>query len=300
MTVEVCELATTPTTSCAPPTATWLVEDLGLFEAEGVLDWDIYADLPPLLPPSLELTETCLSSALGTLTNAHPLLPPPPLSSGSPSAHPQSSIYVVGSPLVCQSPLALQLEDPLSLPPASKSRTPPWPFDPSAPPWLLAPSSPPWPGSPLSPPGSLVHPAQPWAVAVHPAPRDSTPPASPRPSGSTSVLRILLVYLAHRLCVSTSGCSAAIAPPSVVSFQDSVRRPPPEPPAKFPSMPPSVVVYSVRTRLPGGGRYVRRTLDLSHHTSEKNPLPKGDMKGQMKAMTRALFILLQTGQKSLP
>ncbi|KAL0156913.1 hypothetical protein M9458_048159, partial [Cirrhinus mrigala] len=48
-----------------------------------------------------------------------PLLPPlhqsstsPPLFPGSPSAHPQPTICVVGSPWVCQSPLASWLEDP--------------------------------------------------------------------------------------------------------------------------------------------------------------------------------------------
>ncbi len=79
---------------------------------------------------------------------------PPPLSPGSPSAHPQPTICAVGSPWVCQSPSASWLEDPLSPPPASESQTPPRPFDPSAPPWLLAPSSPPWPVSPPAPPGS--------------------------------------------------------------------------------------------------------------------------------------------------
>ncbi|KAL0168855.1 hypothetical protein M9458_037077, partial [Cirrhinus mrigala] len=42
-----------------------------------------------------------------------PLLPPPQLSSGSPYAHPQLTICVVGSPRVCQSSSASWLEDPL-------------------------------------------------------------------------------------------------------------------------------------------------------------------------------------------
>ncbi|KAL1269116.1 hypothetical protein QQF64_031405, partial [Cirrhinus molitorella] len=62
------------------------------------------------------------------------------------------------------------LEDPSSLPPASESRTPPRPFDPSAPPWLLAPSSPPWP--PASESRRLPRPsAPPWSVVDHPPPR---------------------------------------------------------------------------------------------------------------------------------
>ncbi|KAL0158486.1 hypothetical protein M9458_046562, partial [Cirrhinus mrigala] len=75
------------------------------------------------------------------LTNE--FLPPPPLLSGSHSANPQLAICAVESPRVCQSPSVSWLEDPLFLPPASESRTPPWPVDPVAPPWLLAPSSPP-------------------------------------------------------------------------------------------------------------------------------------------------------------
>ncbi|KAI2652932.1 Triple functional domain protein [Labeo rohita] len=125
------------------------------------------------------------------LSNAHPLPPAPlplPLSSVSPSAHPQSSICAVGLPRVCQLLLALWLEDPLSLPPASESRTPPRPFDPAAPPWPLVLSSPPWPGSPLAPLDSLVTPAPSWSGIDHPAPRDSTPPASPHPSGSVWLL----------------------------------------------------------------------------------------------------------------
>ncbi len=56
----------------------------------------------------------------------------PPLAPASPSTHPQPIICVLDSPRVCQSPSALWLEDPKSLPPASESWTPPHPFDPAA------------------------------------------------------------------------------------------------------------------------------------------------------------------------
>ncbi|KAL0159593.1 hypothetical protein M9458_043318, partial [Cirrhinus mrigala] len=56
-----------------------------------------------------------------------------PLLPVSPSAHPQPTICAVGSPWVCQSPLASWLEDPWSRP---------LPVNLAAPPWLLAPSSP--------------------------------------------------------------------------------------------------------------------------------------------------------------
>ncbi|KAL1278541.1 hypothetical protein QQF64_025214 [Cirrhinus molitorella] len=112
----------------------------------------------------------------------HPFLSTPLLVPVSPMAHPQPNICVLDAPRVCQSPSASWLEDPSPLPPASESRTPPRPFDPSAPPWLLAPSSPPWPISPPAPPGSLVPPAPPWSVVDHPPLWDSAPPAAPRPS----------------------------------------------------------------------------------------------------------------------
>ncbi len=107
----------------------------------------------PELPPSLPLPPPLHQSS-----------PSPPLSSVSPSAHPQPTICAVGLPRVCQSPSTSWLEYPLSPPPTYESRTPPRPFDPAAPPWLLAPSSPPWPVSPPAPPGSLVPPAPPWSV----------------------------------------------------------------------------------------------------------------------------------------
>uniref|UniRef100_A0A673HC82 Uncharacterized protein n=1 Tax=Sinocyclocheilus rhinocerous TaxID=307959 RepID=A0A673HC82_9TELE len=49
-----------------------------------------------------------------------PLLPPPLLSSGSPSAHPQPPIYSVRAPGVCQFPSSAWLENPLPPPPASE------------------------------------------------------------------------------------------------------------------------------------------------------------------------------------
>ncbi|KAL0188466.1 hypothetical protein M9458_015565, partial [Cirrhinus mrigala] len=60
--------------------------------------------------------------------------------------------------------------------------------NPAVPPWLLSPSSPPWLGSRLAPPGSLIPPALPWAVVIHPTHQDSTPPALPCPSGSVRLL----------------------------------------------------------------------------------------------------------------
>ncbi|KAI2657540.1 hypothetical protein H4Q32_008890 [Labeo rohita] len=100
------------------------------------------SDTVPKGRPECPEAHKCLAS--------HPLLPPPLLSSGSPSAHPQSYICAVGSLRVCQSPSALQLEDPLSSRSASESRTLAWPVDPVAPPWILTPSSPPWPGRQLA------------------------------------------------------------------------------------------------------------------------------------------------------
>ncbi len=61
-----------------------------------------------------------------------PLLPPPLLSFGSPSAHPQPTICSVRATWVCQSPLSAWLENPLPPPTASEPRTPP--IDPAAPP----------------------------------------------------------------------------------------------------------------------------------------------------------------------
>ncbi|KAI2668055.1 Opioid growth factor receptor [Labeo rohita] len=136
-------------------------------EGEQRLDY-----LPDCLdfPPTLPLSIVSAASV------------PPPLSPGSPSAHPQLTICAVGLPQVCQSPSVLWLEDPSSAPPASESWTPPRPSDPAAPPRLSAPSSPPSPVGPPAPPGSIIPPAPPWSVVAPPSPLDSTPPAAPRHS----------------------------------------------------------------------------------------------------------------------
>ncbi|KAI2655421.1 Streptococcal surface protein A [Labeo rohita] len=112
---------------------------------------DLYEVMPPL-PPSSELSvfpevPTCLD-----FPPILPLLSPsivpaasvlPPLSPGSPSAHPQPTICAMGSPQVCQFPSASWLENPSYPPPVSESWTPAWPSDPGGPPWLPAPSPPP-------------------------------------------------------------------------------------------------------------------------------------------------------------
>ncbi|KAI2647769.1 Calcium-transporting ATPase type 2C member 1 [Labeo rohita] len=98
-----------------------LKPELGLQDGElDLIDFhaEIYADMPPLLVPSTELPPPFLPSPI-FLASA-----PPPLSHGSPSAHPQPTICAVGSPRVCHSPSASWLEDPSSPPPASKSWTP--------------------------------------------------------------------------------------------------------------------------------------------------------------------------------
>ncbi|KAI2650572.1 Filamentous hemagglutinin [Labeo rohita] len=140
---------------------------------------DVYEDMPTLLPPSklpdcLDFPPTLPLSIVSAASV------PPPLSPGSPSAHPQPTISAVGLLQVCQSPSVL--EDPSSPPPASESQTPPRSSDPAAPPRLSAPSSPPSPIGPPAPPGSLVPPAPPWSVVVPPSPQDSAPPALPRRS----------------------------------------------------------------------------------------------------------------------
>ncbi len=197
---------------------------------------------------------------------SHLLLPHPPLSSGIPSALPQPTIYAVRALWDCQTTSSHWSEYPLTLPQASKLRTPPQPVDLTTPPWLLAPSSLPWPICPLASLGSLIPPAPPWSVVDHPAPRYSTPPAAPRPSGSIRLLhpfgsssvlcrsgstvaiwitvsasvasticsalvpRILPVALAHRLSVSASGssttCSAAVGRPPGVISPSSTMAPP--------------------------------------------------------------------------
>ncbi|KAL0176632.1 hypothetical protein M9458_028962, partial [Cirrhinus mrigala] len=260
-----------------------LVVDLGLFEAEGVFDRDMYVDLPPVLPPSSEPTETAMTE-LSPERAPLPKLSPedahkcPPSHPHLPSSHPQPSICAVGSQQVCQSPSVLRLEDPLSPPPASESRTPPRPVDRAAPPWLLAPSSPPWPGSPLAPPDSFIPPAPPWSVIDHPVPQDSIQLASPCSSGSvrllhpfgsslvlchssstvasrihasasvtgatcsTSALRILLISLAHQLSVSTSGSSATCSTAIIAPLELSAL---PSPWLLPPSAPLGVVIMAV-------------------------------------------------------
>ncbi|KAL0187767.1 hypothetical protein M9458_014866, partial [Cirrhinus mrigala] len=113
---------------------------------------DFVCELPILLPSSFKLLNW------EEIPPNLPLL----LDPVSPSAHPQP-ICGVGSPLVCPSPapLALSLEDPLTLPPASEAQTPPQSCDPAAPPWHPAPLSPLEPVSPPAPTGSLVPPAPP-------------------------------------------------------------------------------------------------------------------------------------------
>ncbi|KAL0185708.1 hypothetical protein M9458_017378, partial [Cirrhinus mrigala] len=109
-------------------------------------DEDIYADMPPLIPPSSKLSVDPESSVCPDLSACldfpptlpllpHPLIPAsatPPLSPDSPTAHLQPTIFAVGSLRVCQFPSALRLEDPW---------TPPRPSNPAAPPRLLAPAA---------------------------------------------------------------------------------------------------------------------------------------------------------------
>ncbi len=133
---------------------------------------------PLLVPPS---TPSSASSSMKISRRFPPSLPLRPplyqpaspsalswLPQESPSAHPQHAMS--GGSVALRdflSPASSRLEDPQSLPPAFETRTPLWPFDPSATPWLLA-------------PGSLVS-----TVA-----RDSTSSTGlPRPSGSALVSR---------------------------------------------------------------------------------------------------------------
>ncbi|KAI2666602.1 hypothetical protein H4Q32_010504 [Labeo rohita] len=128
-------------------------------------DEDIYANMPPFIPPSSELS-----------VYSEPFVCPDLSPLCSPSAH---HLYS-GFAWVCQFPSASWLEDPSSPTPASESWT--RPSDPMAPPRLLAPSSPPSPVGSLAPPCSLVPPAPSWSVGVPSSPQDSTPPAMPRRS----------------------------------------------------------------------------------------------------------------------
>lgn len=101
-------------------------------------------------------------------------------------AHPQPAIGAVGFPRGCQSPFALLLEDPSSLPPASKSRTLPRPNNPVATPQLSTSSSPPSPGHPPAPICSLI----PWLCLG----RSLTLPA---PSPHRTTLPRMLCLISH-------------------------------------------------------------------------------------------------------
>ncbi len=188
-----------------------LIVHLGLLDMGGdLIDWstELEIELPPLLSPSSPLVPSSPPSsplvpassapperppvpappkcppvpAPRKLPPSHPLLPPPPLSSGSPSARPQPSINAVRAPRDCHPPASPGLEFPSPLPPASEAQTPPRSVDPVAPPRLLAPSPPPSTIDPPAPPGSLIPPAPPWSSVDPPSPLDSSPLAAPRRS----------------------------------------------------------------------------------------------------------------------
>ncbi|KAI2667193.1 Eukaryotic translation elongation factor 2 [Labeo rohita] len=83
--------------------------DLGLLDLEQDLTdffGDVDEDMPTLLLHHLNYLTAWISNP--------PSLFPPPLSPGSPSAHPQPTISAVGSLQVCQSPSVSWLEDPSS------------------------------------------------------------------------------------------------------------------------------------------------------------------------------------------
>ncbi|KAL0192152.1 hypothetical protein M9458_010448, partial [Cirrhinus mrigala] len=182
---------------------------------------DIYADMPPLIPPSSKLSvypepsvcpdlSACLDFPPTLPLLPHPLIPTatPPLSPDSPSAHPQPTICAVGLPRVSQFPSTSCLEDPSSPSPASESWTPPRLSDAVAPPQLLVLSSP---IGPLAPLGSLVHP---------PSPQDSTPPAAPRRS-----VPLYWLYWAPpslQLCLSPLSLGLRLDPPDPLCRLDSL------------------------------------------------------------------------------
>ncbi len=210
---------------------------------------------------------------------SHPLLPPPPLSSGSPSARPQPTIYAVRARRDYHPPALPWSEFPSTPPPASEARTPPRPVDPSAPLWLLAPSSPPWPGSPLAPPGSLVPlastilhlgtpllrlrlvpPAPSGSFIPSAPPLSSVAPAPPRPPGSTPPHRSPAPSAPSR--TSRSSPSPLLfgspsppwappppAPPPLVGPLESAAIPPPL--LLPPSAPPWATVMAVAWVPPG-------------------------------------------------
>ncbi|KAL0186253.1 hypothetical protein M9458_017923 [Cirrhinus mrigala] len=262
MSVQVCELATTPATR-EKAVATDITEGSTTHSnmAEEVFDRDLidlWPDIPPLLPPSSKWTETVMPDLS-------------PERAPRPELSPEEANKYLPSHLLC-----CRL---------------------AAPPWLLAPSSPPWPGSALAPLGFLIPPAPPWSF-VAPAPLRSHlfhlgPPEPPCHPGSLA--RHLHLGLPCHLLLCRHP-SSFMAPPSVDSTVGrhhacglgstwilllqvppvsvwSALVPPvislalfvvllpdarslPEPRPKIPSMPPSVVivVYGTRTHLPGGGR----------------------------------------------
>ncbi len=139
----------------------------------------------------------------------HPLLPSPPLSSGSPPARPQPPICIMRAPWVCHPPASPGLEYPSPSPPASSAWTPPQPVDPAAPPRLLAPLPPPSPVDPPAPPGSLIPPAPPWLGVDPPLPLEASPLAAPRRSVPPALLgSVPPVCSTWVLCCSTAEHSA--------------------------------------------------------------------------------------------
>ncbi|KAL0176611.1 hypothetical protein M9458_028941, partial [Cirrhinus mrigala] len=182
---------------------------------------DIYADMPPFIPSSEQLVNpepsvcpdlsACLDFPPTLPLMPHPLIPAsamPPLSPDSPSAHPQSTICVVGSQRVCQFLSASWLEDPSS-------------------PHLRL--QPPGPGLRLDPLAQRLHPSS-WLPRLHhrPSPHqlhrapsslcpwsiDSTLPAAPHR---------LSLGLCSGLAGSPSPCRAPppLAPPPLVGPLES-------------------------------------------------------------------------------
>ncbi|KAI2644847.1 Unconventional myosin-IXb [Labeo rohita] len=199
---------------------------------------DIYEDMPALLPPS-KLPDCLDFPSTLPLSIVSAASVPPPLSPGSPSAHPQPTICAVGSPQVCQSPSVSWLEDPSSSPPASESWTPPRPSDPAAPPRLSTFTSGLYSSgcaSSLRPSGSvdLLPPAGTASVLCRSGSavdlRISVSALVARALGSAWALRILGVAKDHRVSVSASGstttCSASVGrPPGVVSLSSTMAPP---------------------------------------------------------------------------
>ncbi|KAL0150803.1 hypothetical protein M9458_053885 [Cirrhinus mrigala] len=207
---------------------------------------DVDEDKSPLLPPSSELSACHELSACLNFPATLPLLSPsivpaasvpPPLSPGSPSAHPQPTICAVGSPRFCQSPSASWLEDPSSPPPASESTGLPHPSSST----LVA-------RRPAI--ASGLHSSS-CVLSLHPTGFIGLLPPSgsasdlcrsgsamelrisasvARALGSALALRILSVSQDHRLSVSASGstttCSASNGrPPRVVSPSSTMAPP---------------------------------------------------------------------------